>query len=364
VAFVIADRVKETSTTTGTGALTLAGAATGFRAMSAVLSVGDTVFYTIEAVDAGGLPTGDWEVGLGTYSGSNTLTRTTVLSSSNANAAVSLAAGTKNVFITVPATHAAWMRDKLNADRDYYVRTDGSNSNTGLANTSGAAFLTLQKAADVVGALDLNGFTATVHVADGTYTGGVVLPNYVGSGLLAFVGNTSTPANCIISTTSADCFSGQVAKAFTTNGFKVQSATSGVGIVAANGAKITHSNMVFGACASGHVQSSSGGVITATTNYTISGAAPFHVIFAEGGVVIITGRTLTITGTPAFTAFCFGRNPSSFMADGCTFTGSATGSRYSLTNGASAYVAGASSTYLPGNSAGTLGSAGSLGLYG
>ena len=56
--FIIADRVKETSTTTGTGALTLAGAITGFSAFNARCSVGDTCYYAIQAVDAGGTPTG------------------------------------------------------------------------------------------------------------------------------------------------------------------------------------------------------------------------------------------------------------------------------------------------------------------
>lgn len=94
-------RVLETSTTTGTGALTLNGVAvTGYRTFASVCAVSDTVLYYIEAVDADGNATGDYEAGLGTYSGANTLTRTTVLRSSNANAAVTLAAGTKRVGIT------------------------------------------------------------------------------------------------------------------------------------------------------------------------------------------------------------------------------------------------------------------------
>lgn len=99
MAHVIEDRVQETSTTTGTGAFTLAGAVTGFRAFSAVCSTSDTVPYIIEEVDANGVPDGDWETGIGTYSAANTLTRTTVLESSNAGAAVNWAAGDKRVAI-------------------------------------------------------------------------------------------------------------------------------------------------------------------------------------------------------------------------------------------------------------------------
>lgn len=91
------DNVVETTTTTGTGDLTLAGAETAAKAFSAVCSTGDTFYYSVFAVDGNDIPTGDWEVGLGTYSGANTLTRTTVISSSNSDSAVNFSAGTKRV---------------------------------------------------------------------------------------------------------------------------------------------------------------------------------------------------------------------------------------------------------------------------
>lgn len=103
MSLVIADRVKETTTTTGTGALSLGGAVTGFRSFGSVCATNDTCYYCLQAVDGSGTPTGDWEVGLGTYSATNTLTRTTVLSSSNSNAAVNLASGAKQVWIDLSA---------------------------------------------------------------------------------------------------------------------------------------------------------------------------------------------------------------------------------------------------------------------
>jgi hypothetical protein len=103
MALVVADRIQESSTSTGTGAFTLAGAGTGFRAFSAVCSTGDTLYYLIEALDANGNPSGDWEGGLGTYSAANTLTRTTPAASSNAGAAVDFAAGTKRVSLDATA---------------------------------------------------------------------------------------------------------------------------------------------------------------------------------------------------------------------------------------------------------------------
>lgn len=106
MALQIQDRVKETTTTTGTGALTLAGAMTGFRTFASVCSVSDTCYYALQAVDGNGAPTGTWEVGLGTYSGTNTLTRTTILSSSTGSV-ISLAAGTTQVWIDIAASDYA-----------------------------------------------------------------------------------------------------------------------------------------------------------------------------------------------------------------------------------------------------------------
>jgi sugar lactone lactonase YvrE len=105
MALVVADRVKETTTTTGTGAITLAGAEVNFVAFSSVLSDGDTTYYAI--VDDSNQ---DFEVGLGTYATSgNTLTRTTVLASSNSGSAVDLSAGSKEVFINYPAGKSVYL---------------------------------------------------------------------------------------------------------------------------------------------------------------------------------------------------------------------------------------------------------------
>jgi len=100
MAHVTPDRVCETSTTTGTGNMTLAGARTGFRSFSgASVANNDTCYYCIEAVDANFVPTGEWECGIGTYvSATPALARTTMTSSSTGSA-VSFAAGTKLVFI-------------------------------------------------------------------------------------------------------------------------------------------------------------------------------------------------------------------------------------------------------------------------
>ena len=99
MALVVKDRVQETTTTTGTGTVTLAGAVTGFQTFAAI-GDGNTCYYAITSGN-------DWEVGLGTYTSSGTtLSRDTILESSNAGSAITLS-GTSNVFVTYPAEKSA-----------------------------------------------------------------------------------------------------------------------------------------------------------------------------------------------------------------------------------------------------------------
>lgn len=101
MAFVLADRVRETTTSTGTTAVTLAGAVTGFQTFAAIGNANIT-YYTIA-----GQGTSEWEVGIGTYTASGTtLSRDTVLASSNSGSLVNFSAGTKDVFCDYPAGRA------------------------------------------------------------------------------------------------------------------------------------------------------------------------------------------------------------------------------------------------------------------
>jgi len=105
MALVIADRVKESSTTSGTGTITLGGAVSGYQAFTAIGN-GNQCYYTIVNIAVAT----EWEVGVGTYS-SSTLTRDTVLSSSNAGAKVSFSVGNKEVFVTYPADRSVSQAD-------------------------------------------------------------------------------------------------------------------------------------------------------------------------------------------------------------------------------------------------------------
>lgn len=102
MALVVKDRVRETTTTTGTGTYTLAGAVTGFQTFS-VIGNGNTTYYTATNGT-------DWEVGIGTYTASGTtLARTTILESSNSGNAVNWGAGAKDVFVTYPAERSLYV---------------------------------------------------------------------------------------------------------------------------------------------------------------------------------------------------------------------------------------------------------------
>tara|TARA_R110000868_G_scaffold14583_3_gene67661 strand:- start:428 stop:886 length:459 start_codon:yes stop_codon:yes gene_type:complete len=118
MAFVLADRVKETTTSTGTTAVTLLGAATGFQSFSAIGNTNVT-YYTI----AGQTGT-EWEVGIGTYtSATPSLSRDTVLASSNSGSLVNFSAGTKDVWCDYPAKRAV-------------IGGEGYIENAGTVNTS------------------------------------------------------------------------------------------------------------------------------------------------------------------------------------------------------------------------------------
>jgi hypothetical protein len=106
MALVINDRVKENSTTTGTGTFNLAGAVTGFDTFVAGIGDGNTTYYAIFLQGSA-----EWEVGLGTVTdaSTDTLARTTVITSSNSDSAVDFSAGTKDVFCTLPASKAVYL---------------------------------------------------------------------------------------------------------------------------------------------------------------------------------------------------------------------------------------------------------------
>ena len=142
MALVIDDRVKETSTTTGTGTLNLSGAVSGFQTFVAGVGDGNTTYYAIVNRDAD-----EWETGIGTVTdaSTDTLARTTVIASSNSDSAVSFSSGTKDVFTTLPASKAVYkdgssdvtLANDLILGSDSAVLKFGADSDTTLTHTDG-----------------------------------------------------------------------------------------------------------------------------------------------------------------------------------------------------------------------------------
>lgn len=266
--------------------------------------------------------------------------------------------GAGNTFPATLATVAA-TREKLAASRTYYVRTNGNDSNKGLANTSGGAFLTIQKAIDTAVALDLATSNVTIQVADGTYTGSNTLKPYVtGGGSITIQGNTTTPANVLINVTNNNCFFGSACGFWRLNGMKLQTTTTGRGVyLLGRTSSVDMSNMNFGACAFEHMlfQGASARMLT---NWAISGGASAHVNATAGATFSVTAVTCTLSGTPAITTFAACDMASSSVFQSITFSGSATGQRYNVSANGVIHTYGGGATYLPGNSAGAAATGG------
>ena len=164
MSLVLADRVRETTTSTGTGTITLGGAVQGFQRFS-VLGEGNTTYYTIQG-------TIQWEVGIGTYS-ANTLTRDTVLDSSSAGALVDFSGGSKDVFVTLPAEKA--ITSIASADGSVTVTQVGSEVNVAISSTGGAVTSVAGRTGAVVlSNTDINGLgtIATQNANAVAITGG------------------------------------------------------------------------------------------------------------------------------------------------------------------------------------------------
>mgnify|MGYP003648694913 FL=1 len=171
MALVIKDRVKETTTTTGTGTYTLAGAVSGFETFTANLSNSDTTYYVCT-------DNTDFEVGLGTFTSSGTtLARTTILASSNSNNAVNWSSGTRSVFMTYPADKAVFEDASNNINGTFVGNITGDV--TGNADTA----TTLETAREINGTSFNGSANITVTAAAGTLTGNTLKSTVTASSL-------------------------------------------------------------------------------------------------------------------------------------------------------------------------------------
>jgi hypothetical protein len=471
MALIIADRVRDTTTSTGTGTITLADVApTGFRKFGDVCSTGDTVPYTIEMG-------GEWEVGIGTYSATGpTLSRDTIKASSNGGSAVNFSAGTKDVYLSAHASTAnftglgdtpnsfagaggslvrvkgdasglefgdaaftelsdapnsfagaggslvrvkgdasglefgdaaftelsdapnsfagaggalvrvndaasaleflpcsttdpqigdvfrwngsifvpSYAREVLTADRTYYVRTDGSDSNDGLTDSSGGAFLTIQKAINTVAALDISTFSVDIRLSAETYTGATiasVTAPWIGSGTVTLKGSSGT----ILQATSVCVQVSGVGSRLRIDTLDLRSSSNGIQAIAGGFIEFG-SGLIFGQCSANHMRSNGPGskIVTGSNSYTINGNAGVHFNASPGGFIDGSTANVTLTGTPAFSvAFCFSDRLglATFLA--ASFSGSATGPRYNVNSNAVINTSGGGANFFPGSTAGT-----------
>ncbi len=248
------------------------------------------------------------------------------------------------------------VRELLSANRTYYVRSDGSDSNSGLADDASNAFLTIQKAYDTIAKLDLGGFTATIAVGTGTFEGvnlntpwlggNIVL---IGAGAANTTVTTSTKAgSLLVSTALPGLLTVQSLKITATGG------QSGIRMNAA-GKILLGTGIEFGACAGRHMLlAAAGAYLECSAAYTISGGATCHMDAQYHAFVRNDIKTITLTGTPAFSsAFCAASNGGGILASVLTFSGSATGPRYLSATSGHINTGGGGANYFPGNAAGT-----------
>jgi hypothetical protein len=247
------------------------------------------------------------------------------------------------------------IREPLTADRTYYVRTDGNDNNTGLVNDAGGAFLTIQKAVNVVaGDLDLGLFNCTIQVGAGTYSETVVLKPYLGTTVPVLRGDNATPSNVAIAPATGHALVVTSPTRWTVEGVKLTS-SDGRGLSCAGNAVVQFQDLEFGACGTYHVHAYLGGAVTVAGNYRISGGARIHLLADTSGASIrLGGWTITLTGTPNFSEqFAHASRAGAILAVDLTFSGSATGMRY-LAVGNGAIETRGGPNYFPGNAAGNV----------
>jgi len=357
MAFVTADRVRDTSTTAGSGSFSVSGTApTGYRTFSAVLSVSDTFYYSIQHQTLN-----EWEVGLGTYSSANTFARTTVYSSSNAGSAVTFSAGTKDVFITMAASRTP----QLDASGNLTPAT-GTYTRTTITATAGQTSFTANYTVNYV-EVYVNGillnsadYTATtgttvvlasaaaagdivdvVAINIGTFTGGVTITGTPTNGQIAtWTGSTSIQGTTILPTAnggtgaslSPTTAGNTIFSTDGTNWSSTQKIVLGTSQASTSGTSITFTGlpswvkrvtMIFNGVSTNGTSiiqiqiGTSGGFVTSgyscTAGFVAGSAASSSGLFTTGFYVIgFSANTDTISGSFIFNNF--GGNTWSYLA--------------------------------------------------
>jgi hypothetical protein len=355
MALILADRVQETTTVTGTGTATLLGAVTGYQSF-AVIGNGNTTYYCIA-----GQTSSEWEVGIGTYTSSGTtLARTTVLASSNSGSLVSFSAGTKNVFVTYPSEKSVNQDGSGNVILTLSPLTSSNTSalqvgatlsfsDTGIISdfvatlngytqvvtqnkSNGAAASAEFIAYNDAGTASTNYATVGINSSGYTGTGAINAAGYsyflsgstdlvlgtVGANNIHFVTNSQATDAVTINTSNAVAFNGS----YGTTGQVLTSAGSGAPPTwsAASGSAYTRTSFTATAgqtaftvtYAVGYLQVYVNGVLLATSDYTATSGTGFTLsVGANAGdivdaLVITTSVVGITTGKSIAMAMIFG----------------------------------------------------------
>jgi hypothetical protein len=257
--------------------------------------------------------------------------------------------------VATTAFVAASTRLRLAGNTTYFVSNSG-NDVTGNG-TSGNPWATLQKAINfVVTNVDISGFVVTVQMIDGSYAGFSVNQPYVGGagGNVVVQGNSVTPSNTLV-TSAVQCDTGGEVSI---QNMKITSSVHCLN-VGQDAVVLVGTGIIFGTAGGNHVNNGIG-IVRFGTSYIIAGSAVgFHWASQSNGLISVnSGSVITLTGAPSFNTFAIATECGVIACNGITFSGTATGVRYSVTaNGVIATGTG-NPNFLPGNASGTASSGG------
>lgn len=253
---------------------------------------------------------------------------------------------------------------QITTNTTFYVRTDGNDSNDGLSNTPGGAWLTLQYAMDWVAShcIVWSPAAVTIQIGNGTYSAGTLYPpRFAGSGKVILQGDVATPSNVVITSASSFTFEFRAATYYRLQGFTLTGVSHLLRCIGT--AYVEINALRFGATAGGaHILCNGGGVVSIEGNYSIVGGATAHWQIDTGGSLRMFSLTCTVTGTPAFTnGFCYALIGGNVYTASNTFTGAATGPRFQVILNGAVVVSGAGVNVFPGSVAGTVATGGVYG---
>lgn len=260
------------------------------------------------------------------------------------------------------------LRPFLKANRTYYVRKDGNDSNTGLSNNSAGAFLTIQKAIDVASQLDAWMYGIYIYVGPGTYAENVILKPGIGGGTaIQIIGNDATyGSDTIIAPATGHCINTSgYGGLYTIHGFKLQ--TGGAGgascLYVTNRFELTIYAIDFGSALTGyHIRLMYySRIVLGSTGYRISGPCALHAMITTHANLVLQNAAISVITNPvAIGTFVHTYHNANVLASGITFANKAyaTGAYYNVSLGSIIDTGGGGATYFPGNSAGSVTSPG------